>query len=132
MDSRATTQKLGQISLLRRDSQLLASFLVRTNFLAQFCTILKSQLFHRIKGGEIFKTAELLSIINVQNSGLFSLASQMGISHGNILLVNYPILMLFNTVVIFVGSPITNILSNGQMAQFNRNGMAQEMCLVAV
>jgi hypothetical protein len=49
-----------------------------------------------------------------------------------LLLATHQILMLFETAVIFTGSPGMNMLLNGQMARLNLNGLAQGMCMVAV
>jgi hypothetical protein len=76
------------------------------------------------------KTAELLGTINVQNSGQFTLASQVEIYQLTLLLVTYQMIMLFNTAVIIAGSFGRDILLNGQMTTLNLNGMAQGMLLV--
>jgi hypothetical protein len=78
-------------------------------------------------------SAEILSTINVLNSGEFSLASQMEVSQMALLLVNYQIHMLLGTAVVIAGSPGSYMTLNGQMERLNLNGMveAQGMLLVA-
>jgi hypothetical protein len=73
-----------------------------------------------------------LIILNVQNSGKFSLASQVEMSLMAIVLVFHQTLMLIHVAMIVAGSPGRNMTLNGQMVRLNLNWRAQGMCLDAV
>jgi hypothetical protein len=73
-----------------------------------------------------------LGATNVQDSGVFSLASQVEISQITLLLVSNQILMQFHAAVIITFFSAECIVLNGQIVRLNLNGMAKGMLSAAV
>jgi hypothetical protein len=76
------TEEIGKMFTRGRDSQLLSHFLARTIFLAQFCTISKSPLFHQSIGE--LKTFLIVASIKYNKYSKFR-QTLVGLSSENII-----------------------------------------------